>query len=61
MRLHHGFKQRGLGTEGAEQADFIDAGFYGNQARGRAAEPVLRVNARRRLKNSFTSIHGGGF
>jgi hypothetical protein len=61
VRLHHGLKQRRLGSEGTEQADFIDASFYGDQTRGRAAESMLRVDARCCLENSFASVHGGGF
>ena len=39
--VEHGLEQRALGAEGAEEGDFVDAGFGGDEPCGRARNPCF--------------------
>ena len=60
VRLHEGIEQRGLRTERAEDRDFVDVRFRGDESRSRASEAVLGVDAGRCVENSVADFHGRG-
>ena len=56
--LHQGVEERGFRTEGPEDRDFVDVRLDGDEARRRAAEAVLRVDALGGLEDSISDFHG---
>jgi len=53
-------EERRLRPEDAEERDFVDAGFLGDEARRRAAEPVEGIDEGCRFDDAFAVDHGAG-
>src|SRR5436190_5256628 len=55
--FEHGVEERALRAEGAEEGDFVDAGFGGDESCSGAAEPVFRVHAGSGFQDSLSADH----
>ena len=59
LRLHRFGDERGLGTEEAEECDFVDARGFRDASRRRATKARARVNTRSGFDDALAIQHDG--